>query len=159
MTFRACFYKGTRPGLAGIYNRGVRVQTNSKYSHVEIQFSAGISASSSFEDAGVRFKQIDYTSGDWDFIDLPEWLEPHARRWFDDHDEWEYDLLGNLHFVFLLIRGEARKVFCSEAVAEALGVPAGQGYRFSPGDLYAMLSNPLFTTRQATYVNVTLPTR
>lgn len=152
MSFRAAFYKGTRPGLPGIYNRGVRGWTRSKYSHVELIFSDGVSWSSSFEDGGVRQKQINYTSGDWDFIDLPDWMEPAARRWFEEHKGWGYDLVGNAHFVIFYIRGARRKVFCSEAVAEALSLP--EGYRFDPGTLYAVLSSPLLVRCGPTFVNV-----
>jgi len=156
MTFRACFYKGTRPGLPGVYNRGVRAWTHSKYSHVELQFSDGESWSSSYEDGGVREKQIQYSPENWDFIDLPDWMEPHAKRWFEAHKDWDYDLLGNVHFVFFFVRGASRKVFCSEAVAEALGIP--EGYRFDPGTLYAVLSSAFVTTRTSTFVNVEFST-
>ena len=141
MTFRAAFYKGTRPGLPGVYNRGVRGWTHSKYSHVELVFSDGVSWSSSFEDGGVRPKNIAYSSGDWDFIELPAWMEPAARHWFEERNEWKYDLLGNVHFVLFFIRGERHKVTCSAAAAGALGFV--DGYRFDPGTLYVVLSNLL----------------
>jgi hypothetical protein len=152
MTFRAAFYRGTRPGLPGVYNIGVRKWTHSHYSHVELVFSDGWSWSSSFEDGGVRPKQINYSSDDWDIVELPEWLEAHARRWFEDHKDWNYDLLGNVHFVFFFIRGQSHKVFCSEAVAEALGLP--DGYRFDPGTLYAVLTSPLLVMRTPTFINI-----
>jgi hypothetical protein len=150
--FRAAFYKGTRPGLPGIYNRGVRHWTHSKYSHVELIFSDGVSWSSSFEDGGVRSKEINYSSDDWDFIELPPWMEDGARRWFEQHKGWHYDLAGNVHFVFFFVRGAQRKVFCSEAIAEALGLR--EGYRFDPGTLHVVLSSPLLMMRPATFINI-----
>jgi hypothetical protein len=154
MKFRACFYKGTRPGWHGLYNRAVRWWTNSNYSHMEIQFSDGLSASSSFEDGGVRFKQIGYTSDNWDFIDLPEWMEPYCRRYFGERVGRKYDVWGQFHFVFFIIRGAVSKLFCSEIGVESLGVQEGQGYRFNPGDAFAFLSSALFSVRKPTFINI-----
>jgi hypothetical protein len=152
MSFRAAFYKGTRPGLPGIYNRVVRWWTRSDHSHMELIFSDGMSASSSFEDGGVRFKQIDYSSASWDFRDLPQWMEAPARRYFEDRKGWKYDLCGQLHFVIRRIRGAARTVFCSSACLGALMIE--ESYRYSPGDAYLILGCPAFTKRQATIVNI-----
>ena len=69
-------------------------------------------------------------------------MEPAARRWFEERDKWKYDLLGNVHFVFFIIRGERHKVTCSAGVAGALGF--ADGYRFDPGTLFVVLSNPVF---------------
>lgn len=152
MTFRAAFYKGTRPGLPGIYNRVVRWWTRSKYSHMELVFSDGLSASSSFEDGGVRFKQINYTSGDWDFRELPQWMEAPARRFFEERDGWDYDTWGQLHFIIFRIRGAARRLFCSAAGLGALMIE--EAYRYSPGDAYLILGCPAFLNREATFINI-----
>ncbi|MGO4379707.1 hypothetical protein AB4Z19_15635 [Pseudoduganella sp. RAF19] len=155
MAFRACFYKGVHAGLPGIYNRVVQWWTNSIYSHMELQFSDGLSASASYMDGGVRFKQINYTTDtNWDFIDLPEWMEPDARKYFEDRVGWGYDLFGNLHFVWSPIRGAVRKIFCSEGGVEACGVAVGQGFRFSPADAFAMLSSRMLVQCGPTFVNV-----
>ena len=45
--FKAAFYKGTHPGVAGIYNRLVRWWTRSPYSHVELIFFDGGSGADS----------------------------------------------------------------------------------------------------------------
>jgi len=152
MTFRAAFYKGTRPGLAGVYNRLVRWWTRSSHSHMELVFSDGLSASASFEDGGVRFKQINYTSGNWDFRELPEWMEAPARRYFEERLGWPYDVLGQLHFVIRRIRAAVRRLFCSSACLGALKIE--EAYRYSPGDAYLILGCPAFTARQATVVNI-----
>jgi len=76
---KIAFYKGTRAGVAGIYNRGVRAIDAGKYSHCEIIFSDGVSASSSFMDGGVRFKEIEYNSANWDIIEIP-WADEITAR-------------------------------------------------------------------------------
>jgi hydroxymethylpyrimidine pyrophosphatase-like HAD family hydrolase len=134
---KAAFYKGTQPGVAGNYNRIVRWWDQGVHSHCELIFSDGISASSSFTDGGVRFKQIEYDPLKWDFIQLPDHLEPVARKWFEDHIGCEYDTFGNLRFVIDFLPDDADKRFCSEALAEALGIP--EAWRFSPSCLYIIL--------------------
>jgi len=135
---RIWFYKSIRPGIAGIYSHGVRFITGSIYSHCEIEFSDGRSASSSFADGGVRFKEIEYDLEKWDYIDLPaELFEAKAREWFQEHEGEKYDLLGNVQFLFSIIPEDKSKWFCSEAVGKALGLP--NAWRFDPGSLYAVL--------------------
>lgn len=141
---KAAFYKGTRPGLAGIYNRLVRWWTKSPYSHVELVFYDGerltgwLAASASNMDGGVRTKVIDFDPARWDFIELPEVLEDRAWQWFCEHDGAPYDLVGNLQFVLAPIPHSQRRWFCSEAVAAALGIP--DPWRYSPGTLASALT-------------------
>jgi hypothetical protein len=137
MTFRVAFYRGTRPGIAGAYNWFVRKWEAGDYSHAELIFSDGISASASFADKGVRFKQIDYSADRWDFIELPAHLEPGARRYFERHNGEGYDLIGNVHFMVGFIHHAKNKKFCSEAIAEALGIK--DGWRFGPNALYPIV--------------------
>jgi len=139
--FRAAFYKGIRPGIAGIYSHAVQKWERGEYSHVELVFSDGMSASASFTDKGVRFKQIDYTKvEDWDFIELPAELEAGARQWFVDHDGEKYDLQGNFHLLIGFIPEDRNRKFCSEAAGYALGFP--EAWRFGPNCLAAILRNP-----------------
>jgi len=135
---RAAFYKGTRPGLPGIYNRLVRWWTRSAYSHCELVFRDGLAASASFSDGGVRFKRIDFDPGHWDIFELPDAFELRARVWFEQHAGQKYDLLGNLHFVFAPVGDAKQRWFCSESAAAALGFanPA----RFDPGTLFSALT-------------------
>lgn len=137
------FYKGTRPGLAGIYNRGVRVMTKSNYSHCEAIFSDGWSASASFMDHGVRFKKIDYDPAKWDFIRLPDWMEKSAREWFEAHKGQGYDVLGNVHFAMPIIGDDKNKWCCSEALGAAFGVH--EAWRFHPGALAAIFHSIIIT--------------
>jgi len=129
---RAAFYKATKPGLPGIYNRLVRAFEGGLYSHCELVFSDGDSASASFMDRGVRFTGTGYRHaainfGDaakWDLYPLPAHLENAARAWFEAHDGHGYDLRGNVRFVWPWgNRDSRRKWFCSEAILAALGVP------------------------------------
>jgi len=139
MTFKIAFYKGVHPGLPGIYNRLVQWWTKSPYSHCELVFSDGLSASSSFMDGGVRFKQINYsTDTHWDFITLPNELEHAARKWFEDRVGAKYDLKGNLGFVIGAVHDSKDKFFCSEACAAALQL--GQASLYSPATLYPLLA-------------------
>lgn len=138
MNFRAAFYKGTRPGLSGWFNRLGRFIDNGPYSHCELVFSNGMSGSASFADGGVRLKYIGYTSKDcWDFVDLPHNLEPEAHRWFINHRGAKYDLRGNIQAAFGWVRESPDKWFCSEAMAAALGLD--EAWRFKPNGLRAIL--------------------
>ena len=128
--FAVAFYKGTRPGIQGLYSFLVRWWTRSPYSHCEMIFSDGISASSSFLDGGVRFKDITYNPDHWDIVELPIQLEQSARNWFVQHEGESYDLIGNLGFVIGSVDDAKRKWFCSEAIMAALGVE--EPGKFSP---------------------------
>ena len=135
---RVAFYKHTRPGIQGLYNILVRVATKGKYSHCELIFSDGMSASATFLDGGVRFKKIEYTAEHWDIIELPHFMESDARAWFERHDKQGYDLLGNLRFLFWPIPEEKQRWFCSEAIGKALRLP--DAWRYEPNVLYSALT-------------------
>lgn len=137
------FYKGNRPGVAGLYNRLGRFLDRGPYSHCELVFSDGVSASSSFMDGGVRFKQIGYSSaGNWDFLQLPAKynLEARARAWFELHDGTGYDVWGNIRFGIGFARDSADKWFCSEAVVAALWLEQ-DAFRWGPSGAYQLLTN------------------
>lgn len=138
------FYKANSPGLAGLYNRAVRWWTGGKYSHVELIFSNGLSASSSFRDGGVRFKTIDYDMAKWDIYPLHNVNEAAALQWFQQHQGAPYDIVGNLHFLFNPIAGSVKKWFCSEAAAAALGV--NEPWRCDPNSLHWLLQQMGFMT-------------
>lgn len=136
---KIALYKGTRPGLPGMYNRLVRFWERGKYSHCEIVFSDGWSASSSFMDGGVRFKRIEFDPSRWDFIDLPDSLETAARKWFVEHEGKAYDYWGNIRFMFGWLPDSKDKYFCSEAVVAALGL--NDPWRYGPNALWAVLKS------------------
>jgi hypothetical protein len=134
---KAAFYKGTRPGLQGWYNRIVRCWTRGIYSHVELVFPGDLGASASYVDGGVRIKPIQFDESRWDFIDLPNELETEARAWFAEHTGQPYDLMGNVRFLIGTVPEDRDRWFCSEAIAEALGF--ADSWRFEPNILYAVL--------------------
>lgn len=135
---RVALYKGTRPGLSGLFNILTRWWLGGPYSHCELVFSDGWSASSSFLDGGVRFKRIEYDPARWDFIELEsQFDEEEARTWFVVHQGMKYDLLGLVGFMIRPIKGHSNRVVCSEAVMEALGF--SQGYRFDPCNMAVTL--------------------
>jgi hypothetical protein len=135
---RVAFYKGTRPGIAGIYSRITRLWMRGPYSHCEVVFSDGMAASSSFEDGGVRFKAIDFDPVRWDLVDLRGFDEAAAREWFTAHEGQAYDLFGLVGFVMRPFTGGKRNWVCSESVAAALQY--ADGWRFDPNALYAVLT-------------------
>ena len=134
---QAAFYKGTRPGLQGIYSRAVRWIDRGPYSHCELVFSDGLSGSASYIDGGVRFKQIDYNPAHWDFVALPDAAEPFARDWFERNEGSPYDLMGNVRFVLPWLSDSDKGWFCSEAMAAALKIK--EPWRFGPNGLAALL--------------------
>lgn len=141
-------YKGTRPGLSGLYNRVGRFLDRGPYSHCEVVFSDGLSGSSSFMDKGVRLKQINYTSvGHWDFLPIPDPngnLERTARQWMYNMSGKGYDVWGNVRFFCGLARDSADKYFCSEATMSMLAF--AEAYRFGPSGMAALLLR-VFNTR------------
>ncbi|MFZ3001586.1 MAG: hypothetical protein WA071_14765 [Undibacterium umbellatum] len=140
------FYKGTRPGIAGIYNRLVRWWTKGPYSHCELVFADGMSASASYIDGGVRLKYIEYDSERWDIVKVPASLEPAARRWFREHLGDKYDLKGNFHFLVSAVGDDNGKWFCNEAIGAALGM--SEPWRFDPNSFYAVLASIHFNNEK-----------
>jgi hypothetical protein len=137
-------YKGTRPGISGLYNRLGRFIDRGPYSHCELKLSNGLSASSSFMDGGVRIKQINYTSeGNWDFLPVPAYFEANAIKWFEAHKGAKYDLLGNLRFATNLARDDPYKWFCSESIMASVDYP--EAYRYGPNGMAFLLQHTFQT--------------
>lgn len=137
-------YKGIRPGIEAVYSHAVRWWMHGIYSHCELYFSDGMSASASFIDGGVRYKEVVYDDPEnWDIFVLPSHYEAPARAWFDQHLGAAYDLRGNFRMVFQFERDSRNKYFCSEAVAAALGIE--EAWRIDPNMLAIMV--PLLQAR------------
>lgn len=136
---KIALYKSTHTGTAGIYNRLVRWWDHGLYSHCEIIFSDGKSASSSYLDKGVRFKDIVYDPSRWDFFEIPDSYEADARIWFNDHLGQGYDLAGNARFALGFLNLPDDKWFCSESIAAALGMH--EPWRMSPNGLAALFKS------------------
>jgi hypothetical protein len=141
---RAAFFKGTKKGLAALFDIGVREWENGRYAHVELIFSDGYAASSTFLDGGVRFAApgaIDFNAEEWDFLDLSPLDEHAARAWFEANAGKGYDSWGDAHFVVGFISQSKDKYFCSEAVGAALGFI--ESWRFDPNALFCALDRVL----------------
>jgi hypothetical protein len=121
-----------------IFNAGIRLWTGSIYSHCEIVVD-GWCYSSSVMDKGVRRKQIDINSGNWDLIDLPWADADYVRRYLDKTDRQAYGWMSLItsQLFNLGLSGE-RSQFCSEWCANALRVPNPSAY--SPQTLLELCS-------------------
>ncbi len=128
---RLAMYKGPPDDFwHKVGHTGTRLWTWSKYSHCELvfggpdRFGKSLCASASARDGGVRFKNIDLSSGRWDVLDLPGFDkadEAYAYDWFTAHRGLPYDHLALLWFVLPINQfNRSKRFFCSEAVAAAL---------------------------------------
>ncbi len=115
------------------------------FSHAEMVFGyrasaggAGLCASASLRDHGVRFKSIDLSSGRWELRHIEGATEldyERCIRWFGMHLCAPYDLLGIAGFVLPGALQLKRAFYCSEACALAWGAPAQQ---ISPSRLFEL---------------------
>lgn len=127
-------YKGPAPTLLRrIVHRLICWRTRGPYSHVELVKDGYLGFSASFLDGGVRRKAIDFNTGRWDMVTVPG-DEAKAVAWFDAHMGAPYDWFGLFGWVIPWRVSYRKWWFCSEAVAEAIGMP--QSWRTSPNDLY-----------------------
>lgn len=128
--FKAAFYKGQ----GNLFNRLIRWWDGGPYSHCELVFSDGMSASASYRDGQkVRMKRIEFDAGSWDFVVLPDELEAQARMFFEKTKDMKYDLLGQARFVYAPGRGDKTGYWCSEWIAAALSMPSP--WRYGPNGL------------------------
>lgn len=143
---KVAFYKSTRPGLAGVFNRLVRWWTRGPYSHVELIINPLVQHrglytcySSSAMDGGVRTKLIDLCPARWDIVELnPALYDAEAARiWYLLHMGAKFDFRGIFGGVIRSVADDREKYFCSESVAAALGFD--EPWRFDPNTLYAVL--------------------
>jgi len=130
-------FKGTHPGLRGLFNRFVRFWLRSPYSHTELVFSDGYCGSSTWTGGGVALRLLELDPAEWDLIHIPG-DEGDARQWFRDHLGEPYDVFGLFGFVFPRSLQQRRHWFCDEAIAEALGIP--DSFRQDPATLPITIS-------------------
>lgn len=132
---RAAFYKGK----GNLFNRFIRFWDAGPYSHCELVFPDGLSASASWQDGRkVRGKYIDFNQAHWDFVDLPDSIEDAVWEFYVGTRGAPYDLIGQLRFFFAPLRGAKKGYWCSEWVAAALGYP--DPWRYSPNSLFSAVS-------------------
>lgn len=139
---KIAFYKGNRPGIQGYFNRICRWWLNGKFSHTELVFSDGMSASASFIDGGVRFKHIDYDCERWSIYPVIG-DEAKARDFVRSLVGLPFDLLGLLGHALPHKPHSKNKWFCSELVLAALLVandlPFDESFRADPCNLEALI--------------------
>jgi hypothetical protein len=135
-SFCAAFFKGTSPGLGALIDWAIHTATEGQYSHCELVFSDGRSASS-VPGAGVRFTaagSINFSDAtQWDLIDLSGLDEASALEVFNKNLGNAYDYRGDAHFALDLVHHDAHDDFCSEICGYALGLE--QSWRFDPNAL------------------------
>lgn len=138
---KLALYKGPAPTLLRkIVHALICWRTGGPYSHVEL-VNGGWGYSASFLDGGVRAKAINFDSGHWDMVDVPG-DEEAAIRWFDAHKGQPYDWFGLFGWVLPWRVSYRKWWFCSEAVAEAMGLP--RSWKISPNDLHQAALGRLF---------------
>lgn len=135
---QVAFYKGRKR----LYNRIASLWLRGAYSHCELILDHDhqgrqICASSSFMDGGVRIKHMVLDPDHWDVIDVSGDVHD-AWHWLARHHDEGYDLLGFVGFIARVLGHDKRRWFCSEAVAEMLGIP--DAWRFDPCSLHAALT-------------------
>ena len=135
---QVAFYKSRHR----LFNRLVCWWTRGPYSHCELV--TGVDAygyseciSASLTDGGVRLKHMRLNPAHWDLIEVGGDVRA-AHYWLDMHESDGYDTLGLLGFVWRRQTGTKTKWFCSEAIAEMLGMK--ESWRFDPMTLWAALS-------------------
>lgn len=124
------FYKSSK---GGVIDWLISMWTWSKYSHVELIVN-GEWYSSSQRDLKVRKRVINRSSDHWDFIEVyvdSDTVNKLYQRTKGASYDWEGIFLSQF---FPLNKQDNKKWFCSEWVAEALGLVNSNDY--SPGDLF-----------------------
>lgn len=79
--------------------------------------------SASFMDGGVRQKQMPLPADKWRIYELNGISDKEVDEWFVTNHNKKYDVIGLLGFVWRQIEGSSRRLFCSEAVADIIGLP------------------------------------
>jgi hypothetical protein len=133
-------YKGTRPGIHGIVNRGIRLLDHSKYSHTEIctgnPFESEVDCdSASSLDGGVRRKYMRLSPEKWDIVQMP-WVSLNVvNNCYEEAKGRKYDYFGVARFALpFATREHPNRDFCSEYGARVAGID--DPWRFSPHALH-----------------------
>ena len=136
MHIRVCFRYGDRR----LFARLVTLVQGSDTAHCEAAraWTGDVHecVSSSWLDGGVRGKTIEMPAGKWRIYEVDAAIDPLV--YLSQHDGDGYDWLGLVGFVIRRIRGFGSRRFCSEAVAEILGLR--DPWRFDPATLEAVVA-------------------
>jgi len=137
---KIAFYKGnSSTAWNNFWANAVRWWTGGPYSHTEVitktdETGKHLCYSSTIKEHGVRGEWRVLPESDWDFVDVDS--DPEAvTAWFEDKIKQgcKYDMLGLLGFLFKRQEFDKNKYFCSEAVADSIGIR--EGWRYDPNDL------------------------
>lgn len=132
---KIALYKAIRPGVQGVFSRAARGLLRSIYSHGELVYSNGDSASCSFIDGGVRtcddtkFPRIVFNSDKWDFFSIVG-DEQRSRDWYKEHAGMQYDLRGMLACALPVLGHNPVKTICTASIAESFGW--SDSWRYTP---------------------------
>lgn len=140
-----CSYKGIHNGWQGLVNRGIRLVTNSIYSHSEISIGNPFEAvvpcfSSSGVDGGVRRKEMQLNPENWDIQPVPWLTEKTVIDWWSRNNGRPYDFAGVTRFALpYLARQHQTAWFCSEAAGAMLGFD--EPWRLCPADIHSIVAS------------------
>ena len=144
MTAHLASYKGTQPGLSGLFNRAIRHGSRSIYSHTEICIgnpfeSEVMCVSASGVDGGVRSKMMRLSPEKWDIVPVPWVSDERVLNVLDDEGWCGYDYRGVARFAFpwlpdLLLMPSNEAWFCSELAAYIMGLD--EPWRYAPAELH-----------------------
>ena len=115
-----------------LWDKFVCFVDGSVYSHAELvlqEFPDGtcLCASSSARDGGVRFKRIQLNPNHWVLVDIYG-DKDYAERWMSDRLGRGYDWLGLARTKLRWTPDSQTRYFCTEAVAEMLGLEDAASY-------------------------------
>lgn len=138
---KVAFYRGIPSSkIAAFGDVLIRWWTNGPYSHAEVITQENdkgqvYSHSAVFlgYDAVRSIWRSDITPDSWDVVELPDVDPASVEAWFKEHEGCKYDLLGLIGFIWRRDQYSKDKYFCSETVADSLGIE--QGWRFDPNGL------------------------
>lgn len=97
-----------------------------------------VCVSSSFLDDGVREKEINMPPEKWRIYELDE--DPvKVKQYLSENDSCKYDVLGLLGFIISRrIRGMKKRKFCSEVLAEIIGLQDPWRYDLALAESYCI---------------------
>ena len=143
--YKIAFYRGRKSGkgIMPIIFRALDsltcTVTKGPYSHCEIveKLPDGTYKcfSSSYRDGGVRSKILSLNQESWDFVSADFVRLETLQKVENSTVGQSYDLLGAMGLVFLTPQSQKRW-FCSELVAEVIGLP--ESWRYTPNTLYSV---------------------
>lgn len=124
MLIRAAFRYGDRRP----FSRAVTFLRGGDSAHCEVAWAwdgeLHRCVSASFLDGGVRAKDIAMLASKWRIYELPAAIDP--QLWHERHAGAGYDVLGLLGILWPRLGHGRRRWFCSEVLADVLGLQQPQ---------------------------------